>query len=100
MLGLMAGAMYYGLKSLYPGFPGLGLQLKIAAVCLMVSFPYYFSALVAFFFSPLTLAEQSESKGLVLAGRLFAPDVNFWNPANHIIAATITLLLGLVLLFA
>lgn len=99
MLAAMAGSMYFGLCYLYPGFAAAGLQLKLLAVTLAVGIPYYLSALTAFFVSPQCLTINNQGKGLEIAGRSFFVNADFFNPANHIIIASLGLFLGLGIVF-
>lgn len=99
MLCLMALGMNEGAQQFYPEFSQMPLKLRAGAICFLVAIPYYFSALVAFFASPLTLSVQENGKGVLIAGRRFLLDSNFFNPANHIFLATIGILAAISITF-
>lgn len=99
MLTLAGAGMYFGIISYYPGIAALKTQQKTGIVILLVAVPYYFSSLIAFFFSPQTLACQEEKKGIEIVGRIFYIDTTFGNPGNHLVFSTVLIFLSLAILF-
>jgi hypothetical protein len=99
MLLTMALCMNEGAHQFFPEFSQMPINLRAAAICFLVAIPYYFSALVAFFASPLTLSFQENDNGVLIAGRRFLLDSNFFNPANHIFLATIGVFVAILIAF-
>lgn len=99
MLAIASILMRAGINQFYSGFSLLDFRTRTAIVSLLVTIPYYLSAFVAFFVSPYCLDLSREKPILIIAGRNFHLNTDFYNPANHLATSSVLVLASLSTLF-
>lgn len=99
MLAIASILMRTGINYFYSGFSSLDFGTRSVIVALLVAIPYYLSAFFAFFVSPYCLDLSREKPILIIAGRNFHLNTDFFNPANHLAISSVLVLASLSTLF-